>query len=118
MCGRWPANSCRWQSYECETGDVCPREAGRSTIFRLWRRTSAGDPAAITGGPTNHGSRCGGCSAVLALVIITVVGIFGYVVFEGWSFTDALYMTVITPRWDTKRFACSMHQGSCGPCSS
>ena len=35
-------------------------------------------------------------SAVLALVIITAVGIFGYVVFEGWSFTDALYMTVIT----------------------
>jgi voltage-gated potassium channel Kch len=35
-------------------------------------------------------------SAVLALVIITVVGIFGYVVFEGWSFTDALYMSVIT----------------------
>ena len=35
-------------------------------------------------------------SAVLALVVITVVGIFGYVVFEGWSFTDALYMTVIT----------------------
>jgi voltage-gated potassium channel len=35
-------------------------------------------------------------SAVLALVIITAVGILGYVVFEGWSFTDALYMTVIT----------------------
>ena len=35
-------------------------------------------------------------SAVLALVVITVVGVFGYVVFEGWSFTDALYMTVIT----------------------
>ena len=35
-------------------------------------------------------------SAVLALVVITVVGIFGYVVFEGWNFTDALYMTVIT----------------------
>ena len=35
-------------------------------------------------------------SAVLALVIIAIVGIFGYMVFEGWSFTDALYMTVIT----------------------
>ena len=35
-------------------------------------------------------------SAVLALAIITAVGIFGYVIFEGWSFTDALYMTVIT----------------------
>jgi len=35
-------------------------------------------------------------SAVLALVIITGVGVLGYMVFEGWSFTDALYMTVIT----------------------
>jgi len=35
-------------------------------------------------------------SAVLALIIIIAVGIFGYVVFEGWSFPDALYMTVIT----------------------
>ena len=35
-------------------------------------------------------------SAVLALVIITGVGISGYMVFEGWSFTEALYMTVIT----------------------
>lgn len=35
-------------------------------------------------------------SAVLALVIITVVGILGYMVLEGWSFTDSLYMTVIT----------------------
>jgi voltage-gated potassium channel len=35
-------------------------------------------------------------SAVLALAIITAVGVFGYMVFEGWSFTDALYMTVIT----------------------
>jgi voltage-gated potassium channel len=34
--------------------------------------------------------------ALLALVIITVVGVLGYMVFEGWSFTDALYMTVIT----------------------
>ncbi|MDQ3795674.1 MAG: potassium channel family protein, partial [Actinomycetota bacterium] len=35
-------------------------------------------------------------SAVLALVIITATGVLGYMVFEGWSFTDALYMTVIT----------------------
>src|SRR5919106_1117845 len=35
-------------------------------------------------------------SAILALGIITVVGVLGYMVFEGWSFTDALYMTVIT----------------------
>lgn len=35
-------------------------------------------------------------SALLALGIITVVGVLGYMVFEGWSFADALYMTVIT----------------------
>ena len=35
-------------------------------------------------------------SAALALVIITAVGVLGYMVFEGWRFTDALYMTVIT----------------------
>jgi voltage-gated potassium channel len=35
-------------------------------------------------------------SALLALCIITVAGVLGYMVFEGWSFTDALYMTVIT----------------------
>jgi voltage-gated potassium channel len=35
-------------------------------------------------------------SALLALVIITLAGVLGYMVFEGWSFTDALYMTVIT----------------------
>jgi voltage-gated potassium channel len=35
-------------------------------------------------------------SAVVALVIITTVGVLGYMVFEGWSFTDAFYMTVIT----------------------
>jgi voltage-gated potassium channel len=34
--------------------------------------------------------------ALLALVVITVAGVLGYMVFEGWSFTDALYMTVIT----------------------
>src|ERR671910_3179326 len=35
-------------------------------------------------------------SALLALGIITVVGVLGYMVFEGWSFADAVYMTVIT----------------------
>ena len=35
-------------------------------------------------------------SALLALGIIVVAGVLGYMVFEGWSFTDALYMTVIT----------------------
>jgi voltage-gated potassium channel len=35
-------------------------------------------------------------SALLALGMITVAGVLGYMVFEGWSFTDALYMTVIT----------------------
>ena len=35
-------------------------------------------------------------SALLALGIIAVVGVLGYMVFEGWSFADALYMTVIT----------------------
>ena len=35
-------------------------------------------------------------SALLALGIITVLGVLGYIVFEGWSFADALYMTVIT----------------------
>jgi voltage-gated potassium channel len=35
-------------------------------------------------------------SALLALVLITAAGVFGYMVLEGWSFTDALYTTVIT----------------------
>src|SRR3712207_6121240 len=34
--------------------------------------------------------------ALLALGALTVAGVLGYMVFEGWSFTDALYMTVIT----------------------
>ena len=33
---------------------------------------------------------------VCALVIIIVAGAIGYVVIEGWSFIDALYMTIIT----------------------
>jgi voltage-gated potassium channel len=35
-------------------------------------------------------------STGLALAVITVVGVLGYMFFEGWSFSDALYMTVIT----------------------
>src|SRR5918993_1249316 len=35
-------------------------------------------------------------SALLALGMITVLGVLGYMVFEGWSFADAVYMTVIT----------------------
>jgi len=34
--------------------------------------------------------------ALLALGVITAVGVLGYILFEGWSFMDALYMTVIT----------------------
>lgn len=35
---------------------------------------------------------------ILALIVVAVVviGTFGYVAFEGWSFDDGLYMTVIT----------------------
>ncbi len=33
---------------------------------------------------------------VCALLIIIVAGVIGYVVIEGWSFIDALYMTIIT----------------------
>src|SRR3954467_14315034 len=35
-------------------------------------------------------------AALLALVSITVMGVLGYMLFEGWSFLDGLYMTVIT----------------------
>jgi len=35
-------------------------------------------------------------SAFLALGVITAVSVLGYILFEGWSFMDALYMTVIT----------------------
>jgi voltage-gated potassium channel len=34
--------------------------------------------------------------AILALVIIAAAGVLGYMVFEDFSFTEALYMTVIT----------------------
>ncbi len=35
-------------------------------------------------------------NALLALGIIMVAGVLGYIFLEGWSFIDALYMTVIT----------------------
>ena len=35
-------------------------------------------------------------SAVFALVLLVLIGSAGYVVLEGWSFLDALYMTVTT----------------------
>ena len=35
-------------------------------------------------------------NALLALGIIMVIGVLGYMLLEGWSFIDALYMTVIT----------------------
>lgn len=34
--------------------------------------------------------------AVVMLALVTVVGTLGYMLIEGWSFLDALYMTVIT----------------------
>ena len=35
-------------------------------------------------------------SALLALGVIAVVGVLGYMVLEDWGVSDALYMTVIT----------------------
>ena len=35
-------------------------------------------------------------TAFLALGAIIILGVLGYMLFEGWSFMDALYMTVIT----------------------
>ncbi len=35
-------------------------------------------------------------SALLALGVIVVVGVLGYMVLEDWGVSDALYMTVIT----------------------
>ena len=35
-------------------------------------------------------------NALAALAVITAVDVLGYMVSEGWSFGDALYMTVIT----------------------
>jgi voltage-gated potassium channel len=35
-------------------------------------------------------------SALLALGAISVIGVLGYMLLEGWSFMDALYMTVIS----------------------
>ena len=33
---------------------------------------------------------------ILLIVILHVIGVAGYMIIEGWSFLDALYMTVIT----------------------
>jgi len=33
---------------------------------------------------------------VCAFLLVVAIGITGYMVIEGWSFLDALYMTVIT----------------------
>jgi len=33
---------------------------------------------------------------ICALVIIIIAGVIGYIVIEGWSFIDALYMTIVT----------------------
>jgi voltage-gated potassium channel len=35
-------------------------------------------------------------NALLALSTIVVTGVFGYVFLEGWTFLDALYMSVTT----------------------
>src|SRR5918998_113525 len=35
-------------------------------------------------------------NALSALGVITIIGVLGYMFLEGWSFIDALYMTVIT----------------------
>lgn len=34
--------------------------------------------------------------ALAVLLIVIVIGTLGYVVLEGWTFLDALYMTMIT----------------------
>ncbi|MGB2885744.1 MAG: potassium channel family protein, partial [Dehalococcoidia bacterium] len=33
---------------------------------------------------------------IYALLVIIAIGVIGYMAIEGWSFIDALYMTVIT----------------------
>jgi len=33
---------------------------------------------------------------IIALAIIIVTGVIGYMLIEGWSFIDAIYMTIIT----------------------
>ena len=35
-------------------------------------------------------------NAILLLVAVVVVGTAGYMVFEGWGFLDAFYMTIIS----------------------
>ena len=33
---------------------------------------------------------------VYALILVVIIGVIGYMIIEGWSFLDALYMTIIT----------------------
>jgi hypothetical protein len=86
--------------WSCENDGVWPRVASRSTIIPPVaederRRSGSSDFLERRSYEPRLALRRVQ-NAVLALVIITAVGIFGYVVFEGLSFTDALYMTVIT----------------------
>ena len=77
-----------------------------TSLSRRGRFTSRGWPEAYREG-------------LLALGAITVIGVVGYMVFEGWSFTDALYMTVITlTTVGYKEVRPSIRRGSCGPWSS
>ena len=83
-----------------EADGVRPKEAGRSTIIPPVaederRRSGSSDFLERRSYEPRLALRRVQ-SAILALVVITAVGIFGYMVFEEWSFTDALYMTVIT----------------------
>lgn len=83
-----------------EADGVRPKEAGRSTIIPPVvaderRRSGSSDFLERRSYEPRLALRRVQ-SAILALVVIAAVGIFGYMVFEEWSFTDALYMTVIT----------------------
>jgi voltage-gated potassium channel len=86
--------------WRCEAAVVWPREVSRSTIIppvaederrrsdnRDFQERRSYEPRLALRRVQ---------SAVVALVIITAAGVLGYMVFEGWSFTDAFYMTVIT----------------------
>jgi hypothetical protein len=76
--------------WRCEADGVWPREANRSTIIPPVaederRRSGSSDFLERRSYEPRLALRRVQ-SAVLALVIIIAVGIFGYVVFEGWSF--------------------------------
>jgi voltage-gated potassium channel len=89
-----------WRCWRCEAAGVWPREASHSTIIapvaedERRRSENWGFSERRSYEPRLAPRRVQ--SAIVALVIITAAGILGYMVFEGWSFTDALYMTVIT----------------------